>query len=310
MPLTDSFAKLSVANPFGLLNVNKPAGVTSRDAVNRVQWLLRQIAKRDGVKAAKVGHAGTLDPIATGVLVLCVGQATKLIEHVQRKPKRYRGTFLLGRRSPSDDIELEPELIPDAPVPTREQIEAALPRFTGQIEQVPPAYSAIKIAGEKAYDLARRGDAPEMKPRPVTIYDLSVVSYDYPELVLDIRCGGGTYIRALGRDLAKSLGTGAVMSGLERTEIGPFRVESGVDPQTLDEESLLAALQPAGLAVDDLPRIEVTTEEVEELRNGRFLSRADGPEGKELAAFDPTDRLVALMKPRGGRRFQPTRVFV
>lgn len=301
---------LSVVNPFGLLNVNKPAGDTSRDAVNRVQWLLRQIAKRDGAKAAKVGHAGTLDPIATGVLVLCVGQATKLIEHVQRQPKRYRGTFLLGRRSPSDDIELEAELLPDAPVPTRDQIEAALPAFTGPIEQVPPAYSAIKINGVKAYDLARAGEAPDMKPRSVMIHELEIASYEYPELVLDIRCGGGTYIRALGRDLAESLGTGAVMSALERTEIGAFRVEEGVDPRALDEESLVAALLPAGLAVDDLPRFDVTVEEVEELRNGRFLTRADAPAGDELAVFDSTGRLIALMKPRGGGRFQPTRLFV
>ncbi|QDT67834.1 tRNA pseudouridine synthase B [Planctomycetes bacterium MalM25] len=299
-----------MVNPFGLLNVNKPAGVTSRDAVNRVQWLLRQIAKRDGVKPAKVGHAGTLDPIATGVLVLCVGQATKLIEHVQRKPKRYRGAFLLGRRSPSDDIELEAELLPDAPRPTREQIEAALPAFTGPIEQVPPAYSAIKIGGVKAYDLARAGEAPEMKPRTVVIHELAVVSYDFPELVLDIRCGGGTYIRALGRDLAESLGTGAVMSALERTEIGAFRVEEGVDTQALDEESLLTTLLPAGLAVGGLARFDVTDEEVEELRNGRFLTRADAPAGDELAVFDPTGHLVALMKPRGGGRFQPTRLFV
>ncbi len=294
----------------GLLNINKPAGATSRDAVNRVEWLLRQIAKRDGGKPAKVGHAGTLDPLATGVLVLCVGPATKLIEHVQRKPKRYRGTFLLGRRSPSDDIELEPEPLPDAPVPTREQIEAALPTFTGVVRQVPPAYSAIKINGQKAYDLARAGEAPEMKPRPVTIHEVAVVSYGFPELVLDIRCGSGTYIRALGRDLAESLGTGAVMSALERTEIGAFRVEEGVDPHTLDEESLIAALAPAGLAVDDLPRLEVTDAEVEELRNGRFLSRDEAPAGEALAAFDPRGRLVAQMKPRGGGRFQPTRVFV
>ena len=208
---------------FGLLNLNKPKGLTSRDAVNRAQRITG--------KRVKVGHAGTLDPIATGVLVVCLGPATRLIEHVQRMPKRYRGTFLLGCRSPSDDVELEPKLLTDPPIPTREQVEAALPAFVGDIQQVPPAYSAIKLGGQKAYDLARRGDAPDLPPRPVTIHAIGVARYEYPELVLDIHCGSGTYIRSLGRDLAAALGTAAVMSELERTAIGEFRVEDAVDEQ-------------------------------------------------------------------------------
>lgn len=295
--------------PFGLLNVNKPAGVTSRDVVNRVQWLLRQIANREGTKPAKVGHAGTLDPIATGVLVLCVGPATRLIEHVQRQPKRYVGAFQLGRRSPSDDIELPSEELPDAPVPTLEEIESKLPDFVGQIEQVPPAYSAIKIGGEKAYDLARAGAAPDMKPRRVTVHGLSVVRYDYPELTLDLRCGSGTYVRAVGRDLAQQLGTAAVMSALERTEIGAFRVGDAVGLDSLDEATVLDGLLPAGLAVADVPRIEVTRAEVEELHHGRFLDRPRAPRGDELAAFDTTGRLIALLKPRTNGRLQPTHVF-
>ncbi len=296
--------------PFGLLNVNKPAGATSRDVVNRVQWLLKQIAKADGIRAAKVGHAGTLDPIATGVLVLCVGSATKLIEHVQRQPKRYRGTFQLGRRSPSDDVELPAEELIDPPIPTREQIEAALGPFVGEIQQVPPAYSAIKIGGEKAYDLARAGKAPEMKPRTVTIHELSVVAYDYPELVLDIHCGSGTYVRAIGRDLAQSLGTAAVMSNLERTAIGEFRVEEAVTFESFSEENLVGQLLPAGLAVVGVPRVEISRAEAEGLRNGRFLDRPQAPRGEELAGFDSSGRLVALLKPRGNGRLQPTRVFV
>lgn len=294
---------------FGLLNVNKPAGATSRDVVNRVQWLLKQIAKAAGTRAAKVGHAGTLDPIATGVLVLCVGSATKLIEHVQRQPKRYRGTFQLGRRSPSDDIELPVEELADPPIPTREQIEAALPPFVGDIQQVPPAYSAIKIGGEKAYDLARAGKPPEMKPRPVTIYELSVVAYDYPELVLDIHCGSGTYVRAIGRDLAQSIGTAAVMSALERTAIGEFRVQEAVTFESFTEENLTGQLLPARLAVPDVPRIEISRAEAEGLRNGRFLDRPQAPRGDELAAYTSAGELVALLKPRGNGRLQPTRVF-
>ncbi|MEQ8848354.1 tRNA pseudouridine(55) synthase TruB [Botrimarina sp.] len=295
--------------PLGLLNVDKPAGVTSRDVVNRVQWLLKQHAKAAGVKAAKVGHAGTLDPIATGVLVLCVGQATRLIEHVQRQPKRYRGTFLLGRRSPSDDIELPVEELSDPPIPTRDEIESALSAFTGPIDQIPPAYSAIKIDGQKAYDLARRGEAPEMKPRRVTIYELAIVSYVYPELVLDIRCGSGTYVRAIGRDVAHSLGTAAVMSALVRTRIGPFCVDEALRLDDLDAVTLPNRLLPARLAVADLPRIEVTVREAEELGCGRFLARPDLPTGREIAAFDSAGELVALVKPRSGGQVQPVRVF-
>ena len=291
---------------FGLLNLNKPAGLTSRDAVNRVQRLVRP---------TKVGHAGTLDPIATGVLVLCLGQATKLIEHVQRMPKRYRGTFLLGRQSPSDDIELEPELLVDPPLPELAEIEAALPQFMGTIQQRPPVYSAIKVAGKKSYDLARAGKPPELSARPVTIYELSIIRYEYPTLVLDIRCGSGTYIRSLGRDLALALGTGAVMSELARTEIGPFKIEDGLDPESLSHDQLLAELQPARLAVAGLPQVLVNALQVEEIHHGRMIDLPQAPtvdqeEFTQLAACDQEGKLVALLQPRDGGRFQPVRVFV
>ncbi|MEO1498150.1 MAG: tRNA pseudouridine(55) synthase TruB [Planctomycetota bacterium] len=295
--------------PFGLLNLNKPAGLTSRDAVNRVQRVLKSLGKAADAKPAKVGHAGTLDPIATGVLVLCVGSATKLIEHVQRMPKRYRGTFLLGRRSASDDTELEVTGLPDAPRPTLGQIEAALPAFLGEIQQVPPAYSAIKVGGRKSYDMARAGNPPELPPRPVTIYELSVERYEYPELVLNLHCGSGTYVRSIGRDVARALGTAAVMSALERTEIGPFTVADGIEPDAATETTLSDLLQPATLAVAGLPRVQVNAAEVEELRNGRFIARGDEPLADEVAAVDEAGRLVALLKPRGTERYQPVRNF-
>jgi tRNA pseudouridine55 synthase len=286
---------------FGLLVLDKPAGFTSRDAVNRVQRLVRP---------AKVGHAGTLDPIATGVLVVLLGPATRLTDHVQRLPKRYRGTFLLGRTSPSDDVELPSEPLLNAPVPSRPAIEAALPQFVGTIRQVPPAFSAIKVEGRKAYDLARKGRPPELEPRPVTIHALAIAHYDFPELVLDIECGSGAYVRSLGRDLARALGTGAVMSALERTAIGPFTVEGAIDPRALTAETLAASMLPAALAVADLPSISVTDDEVAELRHGRFLDRpAPAPEG-EFAAIDERGKLVATLTQREGGKLRPTRVFV
>ena len=298
---------------FNLINLNKPKGMTSRDAVNRVQWLVRRLEGKNGQLApkrssSKVGHAGTLDPIATGVLVICLGQATRLIEHVQRMPKQYRGTFLLGRTSASDDVELEAELLADPPIPSLDQIEAALPALVGEIQQAPSAYSAIKINGQKAYDLARAGKAVEMKPRPVTIHSLQVARYDYPELVLDIRCGSGTYIRSLGRDLAASLGTAAVMSELRRTAIGGFTLAGAVAPADLTETSFAEHLLPATHAVAALPRIDLTAAEVEALRHGRPVeARGDLPTG-ELALFGPNNGLFALGKPKRGGLW-PVRVF-
>ena len=178
---------------FGILNINKPSGITSRDAVNQI---VRLVGKK-----IKVGHAGTLDPLASGVLVVCLGPATRLIDKVQAMPKRYRGAFLLGRTSDTEDIEGIVTELADAPAPARAAIEQAAAQMVGVIQQRPPAYSAVKIAGRREYKRARRGEQPEMAPRPITIHALEVVEYDYPRLVLDIRCGSGTYVRSLGRDL-------------------------------------------------------------------------------------------------------------
>ena len=208
--------RLATMSLFGIFNVNKPPGWTSRRAVNHIQRFVRP---------AKVGHAGTLDPLATGVLLICVGPATRLVEYCHRLPKCYRATFLLGRQSPTDDTEVESEYLPDAPKPTRAQIEAALFQFQGEIEQRPPLFSAVKIQGQRAYKIARKGKQVELPMRVVTIHTIDLITYTYPELVLDIKCGTGTYIRALGRDLAFSLNTAAVMSALERTAIGNFQIE-------------------------------------------------------------------------------------
>ena len=224
--------------PFGLLNVNKPRGVTSRDAVDRVERLVRP---------AKAGHAGTLDPLATGVLVICVGQATRLIRFVQMMRKQYRATFLLGHSSETDDIERDVIAIPNAIVPTRAMIDGVLPQFIGDIQQRPPTHSAIKIAGRRAYKLARKGADFELAARTVTIHRIDLLRYEYPELDLDIECGSGTYIRALGRDLGAALGTAAVMSALERTAIGQFHVEQAISFDRLSLELLAAKLAARSL---------------------------------------------------------------
>lgn len=279
----------------GILNLDKPAGVTSRDVVNRVQRLARP---------AKVGHAGTLDPLATGVLVVCVGRTTRLIQYVQRQPKSYRATFLMGRSSPTDDIEgpvtADPAASDPSSQPGKEALKRAAGALVGRIEQRPPAYSAVKVAGRRAYDLARRGKDVQLAPREVDVYRLDVVNYEYPRLELDIECGSGTYVRALGRDLAASLGTSAVMSALRRTAVGRFRVEEAIAPDHLDQETWVQQLQPARTAVADMPTLSLTAEQVAEVRAGKWLSLESVPANEgELAGVDPSGRLTAILVPRG-----------
>ena len=299
----------------GLLNLNKPSGMTSRQAVNVVQRLARP---------AKTGHAGTLDPLATGVLVVCVG-ATRLIEYVQRMPKHYVGTFLLGRQSATEDVEGDVTELPHAPRPTREEIETAAQRFFGWIQQRPPTFSALKVQGRPAYKLARRGKPVELAPRPVQIHRIELRAYQYPELILEIECGGGTYVRSLGRDLAESLGTAAVMSALMRTRIGRFSIDDAVDPRELTPDNWIAFLQPPLRAVEYLPRVRLSAQQATDLRNGLTLELRDegkgaedegrgtgvplaaSPECEELAAVDPAGHLVGILTPAGDGKWRTLR---
>jgi len=286
----------------GILNLNKSAGMTSRGAVDIVQRLVRP---------AKAGHAGTLDPLAAGVLVVCVGSATRLIEYVQRMPKSYVGTFLLGRQSASEDIESEVIELSDPPVPTLEEIQRAAKNLTGDILQRPPAFSALKINGQRSYKLARKGEQVELRPRPVTIYRIDVRSYNYPELVLEVDCGGGTYIRSLGRDLAERLGTSAVMSALTRTAIGNFRLDEAADPNELTKENISGRLLPMVRAVEYLPRLELSTEEITRVHNGRSITKQlITSDAAELAAVDEQGNLVAILDPSDDKCLRPVRNFM
>jgi tRNA pseudouridine55 synthase len=271
---------------FGILNVNKPSGWTSRDVVNRVQKLVRP---------DKVGHAGTLDPLATGVLVTCIGQATRLISYIQQMEKVYTATFLLGRTSPSDDTETEVTELRDPDIPNQARIESALPSFVGKIQQVPPAYSAVKIDGRRAYSLARGGRKVTIIARPVHIYEIAVLEYAYPMLTLAVRCGSGTYIRSLGRDLAAALDTGAVMSKLTRTRIGSFAMDASLPVEELTLGRIQSELLPPGTSVPSLPKLVLTDAQVNELRFGRAVT-AD--EGRECAGIDHQGNLIAILTPK------------
>ena len=284
---------------FGFLNLNKPTGMTSREVVDRVERRSRPL---------KAGHAGTLDPLAEGVLVVAVGQATRLISYVQQWPKRYVASFLLGSRSDTDDVEGQVELLPDALVPTREQIDALLPRFIGTIEQRPPDYSAVWVRGKRAYQLARQGQAIALAKRPVTIYQLQLRHYDYPRLELELTCGSGTYVRALGRDLAAELGTGAVMSKLIRTAIGPFQIEQALSLEQLDslpKSGLSEQLVEPADALRFLPTLIVSDAEAADLQTGRTIERmAHGIASEGVALLTPR-RLVAIVVPRDANRLRP-----
>jgi tRNA pseudouridine55 synthase len=208
----------------------------------------------------------------------------------------------LGRKSASDDFETDVELLAGACVPTRERVEETLPRFMGTISQRPPAFSAVKVQGRRAYKLARRGHPVEIAPREVEIYDLAVGRYEYPEVELLIRCSSGTYVRSLGRDLAEALGTHAVMSALERTAVGEFRVEDAMDARAPDMARLGRYLQSPLTAVMHLPRLVLSPVQVFEVERGGLIKTDDlpvefrGSSVGAIVAVDASDRLMALLK--------------
>lgn len=290
---------------FGLLNINKPQWLTSRKVVDRVVKLVRP---------AKAGHAGTLDPLATGVLVVCVGSATRLISHVQHGRKSYRATFLFGRRSDTDDV--TGNVIETAGVipVARGELEALLPRFIGRIEQVPPQFSAVHVDGKRAYKLARAGEAVEIKPRTVEVESITIRRFEFPEVELDIDCGSGTYIRSIGRDLGDALGCGAVMSALVRTAVGPFQLAAAIDLDDLSSDTLSDALLPAVTAVTGLPQVHCTPEDEQHLRHGRRIRAAEDctlSDGETIAVITSAGQLacIARYEPDNGA-IAPKHVFL
>jgi tRNA pseudouridine55 synthase len=295
---------------YGLLNLNKPSGVTSRRAVDQVVRL---------VKPTKVGHAGTLDPLACGVLVVGIGAATRLVEYVQTMPKQYRATFLLGRSSTTEDVEGEITLHDDAPQPTLAALEQAASQLIGEILQRPPAFSALKVSGRRAYALARAGQQVELALRPIQIHRLEVTRYVYPELCFDVDCGSGTYVRSLGRDLAELCGTSAVMSALVRTAIGPFTLDRAISPADLSRENIEEYLLPAVVAVRGLmPECRVSAEELARLANGLPIegvqladqgSAISDVESGSIAALDADGRLVAILSGRDDGQYTPSKFF-
>ncbi|MEN9664747.1 MAG: tRNA pseudouridine synthase [Planctomycetota bacterium] len=272
--------------PFtGVIPVDKPPGITSRRVVDVV-------ARAAGMKT--VGHAGTLDPLARGVVVVCLGHATKLVDHLHAQSKAYAATFLLGRSSPSDDLETPIELETEPRVPTGEELEAAAAAFRGDILQRPCDYSAIHVDGKRAYRLARQGRPVEIDARPVRIDRLEITGYRWPCLDVEIECSAGTFIRAIGRDLALGLGTRALMESLRRTRVGPFGLGDAVALESIGAETISAALLPPISAIPHLPRVTLAGASLDSAVRGGLLP-ADTVTGSLAAAVDADGELVGIL---------------
>ncbi|HKA06849.1 MAG TPA: tRNA pseudouridine(55) synthase TruB [Gemmataceae bacterium] len=272
----------------GLLVLDKPQGISSRQALDRAaMWFPRK---------TKIGHAGTLDPLATGVLVLAIGQATRLVEYVQAMPKMYRTRIRLGAKSDTDDAGGTITPNPTTAQLAETTIRAALDRFIGEVEQIPPAYSAARVEGQRAYDRARRGDEVTLAPRRVRIDRIDLLSYAWPDLVLEIHCGKGTYIRSIARDLGAALGVGGYVAELRRLSIGAFTLDQAVTLHA-DPETARQKLLPITMAVSGLRAVRVSPNDAQRLRNGLSISAAG--EG-EVAVLDQNGQLLAMGRVENG----------
>jgi tRNA pseudouridine55 synthase len=288
----------------GWVVLDKPLGMGSTQAVGKVRWLFA---------AEKAGHGGTLDPLATGILPIALGEATKTVPFIMDGRKEYRFTLRFGEARATDDGEGEVTATSDVR-PTDEAIRAVLPAFTGSLSQMPPAFSALKIDGKRAYDLARAGETVELKPRQVTVDRLELLARpdaDHADFV--VGCGKGTYIRSLGRDLARALGSVGHLSALRRTVVGPFREEAAISLPKLEAlghiPPLLGALVPVVTALDDIPALALTGTQADRLRHGQpVLLTRDAPPSGTLVRAEQGSKLVALAR-SDGAALQPVRVF-
>lgn len=288
----------------GVLVVDKPVGYTSHDIV--------QIIRR-GTGIRRAGHTGTLDPRASGVLVVLVGPAVRLSEYVSASDKRYQATIHMG--SSTDTYDSEGSITSFAAVDeiSIEQFENILDQFTGEIQQVPPPYSAVKVKGRKAYEMARKGEEVELEPRTINVFSLELIEWDPPEAVVDVFCSSGTYVRSLANDLGSALGCGAHLIGLRRTKSGRFTLRDAVTLRRL-QESFQAGdwykyLIPAAEALGDWPLVELDADDVDLVRHGHRIPADEGSKGWVRAVSQQGD-LVALMEfDAESMEWQPRKVF-
>lgn len=278
----------------GILNIDKPAGWTSHDVVGKVRRLLGQ---------KSVGHAGTLDPLATGVLLVCVGQATRVAEYLMAGRKLYRATVQLGLTT--DTYDIEGATVATAPVPelTHDDLARALAPFIGALAQIPPAFSAIKQAGVPAYRRARRGETVTLEARPITIYSIELLAWRPPLVTLDVTCDPGTYIRSLAHDLGQALGCGGALAGLRRLRSGRFGIEDAVSLDDLGAASQAGQtaryIHPIRAALYDLTPVAVDDEAAARLAHGQPILGPAGPVTDEGYALTAAGAVVAILRSDG-----------
>jgi tRNA pseudouridine55 synthase len=274
-------AEPTLPAPEGLILIDKPQGVTSHDAVDLV---------RRALHTKKVGHAGTLDPMATGLLIMGVGRATRLLRFLGSLPKTYEGTMRLGVETAT--LDAEGEVTREAPVAaTPGDVRDAMASLVGDSMQTPPAYSAVKVGGRKLYEAARKGEHLRAAARPIHVASFGLLGYENHEAMFHVTCGGGTYVRVLAADVGAALGCGGHLTALRRTAIGPFDVSQAVTPEAARD------LLPVERAVAHLPRLDLEAEEAIAAGHGRIL----GPAGIEgpYAVFAPGGRLVGVYEDEG-----------
>ncbi|MGD9092214.1 MAG: tRNA pseudouridine(55) synthase TruB [Anaerolineales bacterium] len=289
----------------GVLVVDKPIGLTSHDVV--------QIVRR-GSGIRRAGHTGTLDPRASGVLVILIGPAVRLSEYVSASDKRYQATIRLGSSTDTYDAEgriVSPEVSSDNIA--EDQFHDILQQFVGEIQQVPPPYSAVKVKGKKAYEMARKGQKVKLEPRTINVYGLEILEWALPEVVIDVYCSSGTYVRSLANDLGEELGTGAHLIGLRRTKSGRFTLRDAVPLRRL-QESFEAGewyryLIPAAEALSDWPLVELDADEVELVRHGHRVPAETGSEGWARGVSQQGDLVALLEVDEEASEWQPRKVF-
>ncbi len=288
----------------GVLVVDKPVGLTSHDVV--------QIIRR-GTSIRRAGHTGTLDPRASGVLVVLLGPAVRLSEYVSASDKRYQATIRLG--SSTDTFDAEGRITASASVDSisEEQFEGILDQYVGEIEQVPPPYSAIKVGGRKAYEMAREGEEVNLEPRVIQVYSLELLEWDPPEAVVDVFCSSGTYVRSLANDLGNALGVGAHLVGLRRTKSGRFTLRDAVPLRRLQEAFVAGDwykyLIPAAEALADWPMVELDGDQVELVRHGHRVPAEAGTKGWARGVSEQGDLVALLEVDEETNEWQPRKVF-
>jgi tRNA pseudouridine55 synthase len=292
----------------GALVVDKPVGMTSHDVVQAI---------RNGTGLRRAGHTGTLDPRASGVLVILVGPAVRLSEYVSASDKRYQAIIRLGGSTDTFDAEGKVTLSKDPLNITETQFEEALKTFIGEIEQTPPPYSAVKVQGRKAYEMTRQGEEVDLTPRKITVHHLEVLEWAPPEVVIDVHCSSGTYVRSLANDLGVMLGCGAYLVGLRRTKSGRFSLRDSVPLRKLQEAftagNWYQYLIPAAEALGDWPAVELNPDEVEGVRHGHRVKVVGEPTETKVRGVSTQGELVALMEltvnEDGTQEWQPKKVF-